>query len=93
MPRIPDNWPPALSPRRLSVEQAAYYVGLSVSSFRLRVAHGDYPAPRKDGRRVLWDRLQLDAAIDKLDGLAPITVRTQDIDHDEESLFLSAIGG
>jgi excisionase family DNA binding protein len=59
--------PPSLPPRLLSREQAAEYCGLSRTFFDQTVANGGMPRPARLGRRVLWDRHKLDAAIDKLD--------------------------
>jgi hypothetical protein len=51
-------------PRRMSAELAAAYCGeYSVQAFMRRVGR-EYPQPRvKDGRRQLWLRDDLDAAI------------------------------
>jgi len=55
-----------LQPRGLRREQAARYVGVSMSKFDLLVKDGRMPRPREiDGCRV-WDRLALDAAFDDL---------------------------
>jgi hypothetical protein len=48
------------------VRQAAFYVGLPPRTFLARVNSGDYPRPRPDGRWSLWDRLELDGALDRL---------------------------
>jgi hypothetical protein len=48
---------------------AAFYVGLSPNTFKERVKNGRYPAPTYDGKRVLWDRLALDRAIDLDSGI------------------------
>lgn len=51
-----------LSPRGLSREQAAAYIGVSAVKFDRLVFDGRMPRPKAiDGRRV-WDRHQLDKA-------------------------------
>jgi predicted DNA-binding transcriptional regulator AlpA len=56
-------------PRLLSLNLAAAYVGISSSTFLLRVKNGQYPAPWRDGRRRLWDRVVIDNVIDALSKL------------------------
>ena len=57
-------------PRWLSEEQAAAYVGVSVTMFRDEVRSGIWPAGRNRGRGtkrngcVRWDRKELDASSD-----------------------------
>lgn len=52
-------------PRLLSVKDAARYVGVSVNTFKSRI--GDpWPEPIVMGRRVLFDRVALDHAVDNL---------------------------
>ena len=55
-----------LSPRLLSREQAARYLGLSPNQFEIEVAAGTWPAavPLRRTRRKLWDRVELDRALD-----------------------------
>ncbi len=52
-------------PRRMGPDLAAGYVGeSSVSGFLRRVRSGEYPKPQiAEGRRLLWLRDDLDAAI------------------------------
>lgn len=57
--RLPD-WP-----RLLSAELAAAYVGVSLSGFAAQVGR-IWPAPARIGRRTLWDRKDLDEAVDRL---------------------------
>jgi predicted DNA-binding transcriptional regulator AlpA len=57
-------------PRLLDLDLAAAYVGLSSAVFARRVAEGDYPKPLAYGSRRQWDVRALDAAIDRLSGLA-----------------------
>jgi hypothetical protein len=54
--------------RGLSREEAACYVGVSTDRFDKEVAEGVMPRPAHRGRRVVWDRLQLDHAFDRLFG-------------------------
>lgn len=59
--------PASLPPRLLSREQAAEYVGVSPTAFD-ELVPGTMPAPTRLGRRVLWDRHQLDRVVDRLAG-------------------------
>jgi hypothetical protein len=47
-------------------EMAAYYVGISPTTFDVRVRSGVYPGPHEDGR---YDRVALDLAVDRQSGL------------------------
>ena len=58
--------PQFLSPRGLSREQAAAYVGISPSLFDVLVKDGRMPAPKRINSRTVWDRLQLDEAFTAL---------------------------
>lgn len=42
--------------------EAAYYVGTGPTLFDEMVADGRMPKPRRFNNRVIWDRLELDAA-------------------------------
>lgn len=64
-PSLPD-WP-----RLMSVERAAQYLSISESSLRV-----DGPQPRRYGRRVLYDRHDLDRWADRLAG-QPLTAQEQ----------------
>lgn len=55
-------------PRRLSVDLAAAYLGISASKFLADVGADRYPPPIKDGARILWDRMALDEAVDSQAG-------------------------
>jgi excisionase family DNA binding protein len=55
--QIESNYPP----RGLSREEAARYVGVGVTLFDEMVADGRMPKPKVINRRVVWDRLALDA--------------------------------
>ena len=54
--------PQSLSPRGLSREQAAAYVGISPSLFK----DGRMPAPKRINSRTVWDRFLLDEAFDAI---------------------------
>lgn len=56
-------------PRLMSVQMAAAYLSRSVSTIRERG-----PTPKRDGRSVLYDRVDLDRWADRLAGqpLSPI---------------------
>lgn len=56
-----------LSPRGLSREEAARYVGLGPTTFDQLVQEGKMPKPARVGRRAIWDRFKLDAAFADLD--------------------------
>lgn len=47
-------------PARMGEEMAAAYLGISASTLRAGSAKGRYPAPIRDGKRVLYARVQLD---------------------------------
>ena len=53
-------------PRGMSREQAARYVGIGVTKFDEMVADGRMPKPKRIDGRVVWDRLQLEAAFTDL---------------------------
>ena len=57
------NWP-----RLLSKAQAAAYVGLSEPAFTYRVGK-ELPSACNIGNRKLWDRREIDDAIDRLTGI------------------------
>lgn len=60
--------PDSLPPRGLSRIQAAQYIGVSPSHFDKMIQIGKMPpAKMRLGRRVVWDRKQLDRAFDELD--------------------------
>ncbi|MDB5578752.1 MAG: hypothetical protein JWR80_3928 [Bradyrhizobium sp.] len=54
-------------PRGLNREEAARYIGLGATTFDRLVADGRMPKPFRVGKRVIWDRLKLDAAFSDLD--------------------------
>ena len=57
----------AYPPRGLNREEAARYVGIGTSLFDRLVQEGRMPKPKHIGKRVVWDRLKLDAAFADLD--------------------------
>ena len=57
----------AYPPRGLNREEAARYIGVSPSTFDRLMAEGRMPQPTRIGKRVVWDRLKLDAAFSDLD--------------------------
>ena len=54
-------------PRGLNREEAARYVGIGTSLFDRLVEEGRMPKPKHIGKRVVWDRLKLDAAFADFD--------------------------
>lgn len=59
-----------IPPRLLDLETIAAYVGLSAGAFLKAVADGRYPPAHQNGKRRLWDRLAVDAAVDRRSGIA-----------------------
>lgn len=58
--------PPTLAPRGLSREEAAAYLGIGTTLFDDLVKIGSLPAAHKLRGAVRWDRLEIDAAFEKL---------------------------
>ena len=65
-------------PRLLSLELAASYVGVSEHLFKKNVGI-KWPRPHRDGKRVLWDRHELDMMIDGTHGQTQQETRRQKI--------------
>lgn len=61
----PDSVP--YPPRGLNREEAARYVGVGTSMFDRLIAEGRMPRPLRVGKRVIWDRLKIEAAFADLD--------------------------
>lgn len=55
-----------IQPRLLSRDEAATYCGVSPNTFDSMVGDGRMPKPKPVNRRRVWDRVQLDEAIDAL---------------------------
>lgn len=53
-------------PRGMSREEASRYVGVGISKFEEMVADGRMPKPKRIDGRVVWDRLQIEAAFTDL---------------------------
>jgi hypothetical protein len=51
-------------------EMAAAYLGISPSTLRAGSANGRYPMPVRDGKRVLYARVQLDRFVCAQFGIA-----------------------
>lgn len=64
MPKIPRGWPPGALPRRMDSDMAAFYCGLSPTTFQREVDAGKMPCPHRVGARVVWDINDLDRAMD-----------------------------
>jgi predicted DNA-binding transcriptional regulator AlpA len=58
--------PIAYPPRGMSRDEAARYVGVGATKFDEMVADRRMPRPKRVDGRVIWDRLQLDAAFTDL---------------------------
>jgi predicted DNA-binding transcriptional regulator AlpA len=56
----------AYPPRGMSRDEAARYFGVGPTKFDEMVADRLMPRPKRIGGRVVWDRLQLDAAFTNL---------------------------
>lgn len=56
----------AYPPRGLSRDEAARYVGVSITKFDEMVADGRMPRPKRIDGRVVWDRLRIEAAFTDL---------------------------
>lgn len=57
----------AYPPRGFSREEAARYVGVGATTFDAMVADGRMPRPLHVGKRVIWDRLKIEASFAALD--------------------------
>jgi predicted DNA-binding transcriptional regulator AlpA len=55
-----------LSPRALSRDQAAAYIGVSPCKLDSMIDAGTMPKPRRLGTRVAWDRVELDSYFARL---------------------------
>lgn len=54
-------------PRGMSREEAARYIGVGTTTFDGLVEDGRMPKPMRLGKRVIWDRLKIEAAFADLD--------------------------
>jgi len=54
----------AYAPRMLRADRAAAYLAMSTSQFLGMVADGEMPKPIKMNSMSLWDRLELDSAVE-----------------------------
>ena len=55
-----------VSPRLLGARDAAFYLGVSESMLRSMSKDGAAPVPKRIGRRLVWDREDLDAFAEEL---------------------------
>lgn len=58
--------PPTLAPRGLTREEASSYLGIGTTLFDDLVKAGLLPPPHKLRGAVRWDRLEVDAAFEKM---------------------------
>lgn len=75
--------------RLMTKAEAAAHCGLKSSAFSDWIKAGRIPGPIAGTRR--WDRVALDAALDKLSGLRPTKSDQSDAD-DEADVWLRANG-
>jgi excisionase family DNA binding protein len=61
---------PPWTPRGMSRDEAARYVGIGVTLFDEMVRDGRMPGPKSVNSRKLWDRHQLDEAFNNLPDVA-----------------------
>jgi len=59
----------AFTPRQMRASAAAFYCGVSESTFLDRVKSGEYPPGAKDGGARVWLRDDLDAMIERRFGV------------------------
>ncbi|WP_337996185.1 hypothetical protein [Oleispirillum naphthae] len=71
---------------------AAYYCGLSPTTFDNRVRCGSLPRPHKDGKRVLWDLREIDRALGEVDGSDNGSASSADDVSAAEAQAMAAIG-
>jgi hypothetical protein len=57
-------------PARMNAGMAADYLGVSLTTFLIRVASSEYPQPVAEGKRKLWAKRQLDLYVDAQFGIA-----------------------
>jgi len=55
------------SPRGLSTDEAARYIGVGRTMFEELVASRKMPRPKRVGSRVIYDRFEVDACFSDLD--------------------------
>jgi len=67
----------AYPPRGLSRDEAARYIGVGTTKFDQMVADRRMPRPKRIDGRLVWDRLQIDAAFSDL----PEDVRANPLDR------------
>lgn len=64
----------AWTPRGLSRDEAAYYIGVGTTKFDELVRDGRMPRGKRVDGRVIWDRVQLDMHFTDLDNRRPNAV-------------------
>jgi excisionase family DNA binding protein len=57
--------PQAITPRLLNIKQAAQYLGVAVWQLRHLEWGGELPSVRNLGKRILFDRVDLDRLVDQ----------------------------
>jgi predicted DNA-binding transcriptional regulator AlpA len=70
--------------RNLDRREAASYLCISVGTLDALVRAGQLPAPVRLGKRCVWDRRALDAAMDQLSGIAPASSFNSELDRELE---------
>jgi predicted DNA-binding transcriptional regulator AlpA len=80
-------------PRGLRVDLAAEYLGISQSLFLSQVAAGRAPEPVQiSAGRKIWLRDHLDAYLDRLAGMTPLT-SSHDLEAEEVREWERALSG
>lgn len=78
------------APRRMRETAAAYYTGVSESTFRSKVDAGVYPPPRREGGMIFWLRDDLDAMIERQFGVNHGSKPDAEVDELEAALHQSS---
>lgn len=66
----------AITPRMLTRGDAAAYCSIKPGTFDHWVSHGRLPRPLPGTKR--WDKLAIDAALDRLSGIGPVSAKSDD---------------
>ena len=54
--------------RMLDIKELSFYIGLAEQTIRNQLSAGTFPIPPKRiGNKLLWDKIEVDNYLDKLD--------------------------